>query len=81
MSFDLEGNIDATTIPNLIFSACSTKETGVLRLTHDEVEKTAYIKDGKLIFATSNDRDDRLGQVLLRGGKRPRSPTRQLPVV
>ena len=69
MSLDLEGSIDATAVPHLIYSACSTRETGVLRLTRAEVEKTVYIKEGRLIFATSNDRDDRLGQVLLRLGK------------
>lgn len=68
MDFDLEGTIDATSVPNLIFSACSTRETGLLRLRREEVEKNVYLKDGRLVFATSNDRDDRLGQVLLRAG-------------
>lgn len=69
MSFDLEGGIDAIAVPHLIYSACSTRETGVLRLRRGEREKTVYIKEGRLVFATSNDRDDRLGQVLLRAGK------------
>jgi hypothetical protein len=69
MSLDLEGTIDATSVPHLIYTACSTRETGILRLRRDEVEKNVYIKDGRLVFATSTDRDDRLGHVLLRNGK------------
>ena len=68
MNFDLEGSIHATAIPHLIHAACSTRETGILRLT-DQVEKSVYIKEGQIVFATSTDRDDRLGQVLLRSGE------------
>ena len=69
MEFDIEGRIDACSLPNLIYTACATRETGVLRLHRGESEKSVYIKDGNIVFAGSNDRDDRLGQVLLRTGK------------
>lgn len=69
MEFEIEGQIDATSLPNLIFTATATRETGVLLLRRGQVEKSIYIKDGRIIFAASNDRDDRLGQVLLRAGK------------
>jgi hypothetical protein len=69
MDFDIEGSIDATSLPNLIFTACATRETGVLLLRRGQVEKSIYLKDGRIIFGASNDRDDRLGQVLLRANK------------
>jgi hypothetical protein len=68
MSFDLEGKIDGTSLPQLIHTACSTRETGVLRMQKGRTEKNIYLKEGRIVFATSNDRDDRLGPVLLRTG-------------
>ncbi|MCU0241913.1 MAG: DUF4388 domain-containing protein, partial [Vicinamibacteria bacterium] len=44
------------------------KKTGVLRFTRGSINKTVYVSDGHLIFATSNDPDDRLGEMLLRKG-------------
>jgi hypothetical protein len=69
MEFDIEGDIDACSLPNLLYTACATRETGVLRLNRGDSEKLVYIRDGNIIFAGSNDRDDRLGQVLLRAAK------------
>jgi len=69
MEFDIEGRIDACSLPNLIYTACATRETGVLRLRRGDTEKSVYIKQGNIVFAASNDRDDRLGQLLLRAGK------------
>ena len=68
MSFDLEGKIDATSLPQLIFTACATRETGMLRVQQRRTEKNIYLKEGRMVFATSNDREDRLGPVLLRIG-------------
>jgi len=68
MNIDLEGTIHPTSLPSLLFSVCDTKETGQLLLRQDRLEKNVYLKDGHIIFATSNDRDDRLGHMLLRHG-------------
>src|SRR5258706_6815709 len=63
-----EGVLSSATFPTLIYSILRRDETGVLTLTTDTSEKSIYIRDGRPIFATSSDRDDRLGQVLFRSG-------------
>lgn len=63
-----EGILSTTTFPGLIYSILSRKETGVLTLTGEAVEKSIYIQSGRPVFATSNDRDDRLGQIFFKEG-------------
>ena len=64
-----EGVLSSTAFPGLIYSILSQKETGVLTLTSDTAVKSVYIKSGKPVFASSNDRDDRLGQIFLKAGE------------
>jgi hypothetical protein len=64
-----EGILSTTTFPGLIYSILGQKETGVLTLTSETTEKSVYIRDGRPVFATSNDRDDRLGQIFFRNGQ------------
>lgn len=61
--------LSSTAFPGLIYSILSQKETGVLTLTSDTAVKSVYIKSGKPVFASSNDRDDRLGQIFLKAGE------------
>jgi Domain of unknown function (DUF4388) len=63
-----EGILSSTTFPGLVYSILTRKETGVLTLTGDSVEKSIYIQSGRPVFATSNDRDDRLGQIFFKSG-------------
>ena len=63
-----EGVLSSATFPSLIYSILSREETGVLSLTDERAEKSIYIQQGRPIFATSSDRDDRLGQLLFRDG-------------
>lgn len=43
--------------------------SGLLTLNHMGVEKGMRVQDGRLVFASSSSRDDRLGEVLLRKGR------------
>ncbi|MBI3805090.1 MAG: DnaJ domain-containing protein [Nitrospirae bacterium] len=53
-----------------IFSSLQKKQaTGILRVRLNDVEKTVYMSEGKIIFATSRYPDDRLGLLLLKRGK------------
>src|SRR3989442_8398730 len=63
-----EGILSTTTFPGLVYSVLRRKETGVLTLTGDTIEKSIYIQSGRPVFATSNDRDDRLGQIFFKAG-------------
>jgi Domain of unknown function (DUF4388) len=62
------GPITAITIPSLLHSICATRETGLLILREGKLEKSAYVQEGQLVFARSNDPDDRLGELLLERG-------------
>lgn len=64
-----EGILSSATFPALLYSILKRTDTGVLTLTGEACEKTIYVQDGRPIFATSNDRDDRLGQVLFKNGQ------------
>jgi len=73
LSLDLEGELRSYTLPSLLFGISQTHETGVLTLEQltvsmTQIQKSIYIQSGKPIFAASNDRDDRLGQIFLRKG-------------
>src|SRR5258705_7171325 len=63
-----EGILSSTTFPGLVYSVLTRRETGVLTLTGEAVEKSIYIQSGRPVFATSNDRDDRLGQIFFKAG-------------
>jgi tetratricopeptide (TPR) repeat protein len=43
--------------------------SGLLTLNHMGVEKSVRVQDGRLVFASSSSRDDRLGELLLRQGR------------
>jgi curved DNA-binding protein CbpA len=43
--------------------------TGILRVRLNDLDKSLYIKEGEIIFATSKYPDDRLGLLLLKTGK------------
>lgn len=64
-----EGILSSATFPALLYSILNRADTGVLTLTGDAAEKTIYVQDGRPTFATSSDRDDRLGQVLFKTGQ------------
>lgn len=59
------------TLPEILFDLHRRRETGRLRLRRGAFEKSLYLRNGAVIFAASNDRDDRLIQSLLRRGKVP----------
>jgi hypothetical protein len=62
------GSLDAVSLPAILRPIVQDKQTGVLRVTRGGVVKTVYVSEGRLIFATSTDTDDRLGEQLLRKG-------------
>jgi hypothetical protein len=64
-----EGVLSSATFPSLLYSILARSDTGVLTLTGDTCEKSIYVQDGRPTFATSSDRDDRLGQVLFKTGQ------------
>ncbi len=63
-----QGVITPTTLPHLFHKLWGMRATGVLKLTRDEITRTVDFESGHVLFASSNDRDDRFNQVLLKAG-------------
>ena len=63
------GEIDSHhTLLALVHRIYSQRLTGKLQLVFGRVEKALFFDAGELVFATSNDRQDGLGEVMLRAG-------------
>lgn len=67
--FVLRGSLDQTDLPDLLRSLLHDKETGELNISFLESRKSLFFRDGEIIFASSNNPDDRLGEYLVRRGK------------
>jgi hypothetical protein len=63
------GSLEQTSVPEVLRPLVRAKRTGVLRFTRRKIVKTVYLSGGRIIFATSTDPDDRLGEMLLRKGR------------
>ena len=62
------GRLEEAGLPEVLRRLVQHKKTGVLRLSRNRTNKTLYLSEGRIIFATSNDPDERLGEMLLRKG-------------
>jgi hypothetical protein len=67
-SFPLSGKVQATPLPVILESLQKEKATGTLTVSCRGVDRCIYIKDGQIIFATSSDVHDRLGETLVKEG-------------
>ena len=65
----LRGRLSDVGLPTVLSILKDAKRTGVVSLVNAGVRKSIYFLDGKLVFAASSLTQDRLGEVLLRGGK------------
>lgn len=65
----LKGDLAELTLPEILQHLRLSKATGVLTVTHGGAKKSLYVKGGRVVFASSNLPNDRLGELLLREGK------------
>ena len=63
-----EGEIRSTTLPNLFHEFSEARATGFLHVTDGDIRKSVQFGEGHVLFATSNQRDDRFSQFLLKSG-------------
>src|SRR5581483_10191487 len=63
------GRIREYRLPALLQFLRRERKTGVLTLHRNDLDKSLYLQDGDIIFATSLYPDDRLGETLLKEGK------------
>lgn len=74
MAFDdddltIKGQIENSSVPELVRSIVGSGETGVLTFRGGEATKSLYLQNGRVVFAASTDPDERLGEHLLVRGK------------
>jgi uncharacterized protein DUF4388 len=67
--FTIRGEIETSSVPELLRSLLSSGETGVLTLRRGDVTKSIYIQQGRVVYAASNNADERLGESLVLRGK------------
>jgi len=65
----IRGTLETTSVPELLRSLLASGETGILTLRGGEATKSIYIQGGRVVFAASNNPDERLGEHLLVGGR------------
>jgi uncharacterized protein DUF4388 len=68
-SLVIRGEIETTSVPELLRSLLTSGETGVLTVRAGEATKSIYILSGRVAYAASNNPDERMGEVLLVRGK------------
>lgn len=64
----MEGTLDETPVPAVVQSFSASGKSGVLHLSRGSTTKRIYFKDGAIVFASSDDADERLGERLVRAG-------------
>lgn len=65
----LKGHLSQLPLPDMLQHLRQSKATGILSLVSGGARKALYIKEGRVVFASSNLPNDRLGELLLREGK------------
>jgi len=65
----LKGQLAQLPLPDILQHLRLSRSTGILSLVSGGARKALYIKDGNVVFASSNLPNDRLGEILIREGK------------
>ncbi len=68
MPVPLSGNIRDVPLPAILQDLHDQKATGAVTVLRGGVEKSVFLKNGDIVFATSTDGNDRLGEMLVRTG-------------
>jgi hypothetical protein len=67
--FVYRSDLEKTPLPEILATVNRHGVPGVLEVVHDELVKRVYLLDGDIIFATSTDRTESLGDYLVRAGE------------
>ena len=65
----IRGDIGSSSVPELLRSLLGSGETGILTFRSAEVTKEIQIRNGRVVYATSSNLDERLGENLLLRGR------------
>lgn len=69
LSLRPEGSLARHDFPDLVQALYERRWSGVLTLSHMGVGKVVTVHEGRMVFASSTSRDERLGELLLRRGR------------
>ena len=67
--FEFRGDLSKTPLPEVLQTVHHYRVPGVVVVRRGETEKKVYVWNGDVIFATSSDREESLGNALLRQGR------------
>jgi hypothetical protein len=65
----IRGSLEESSLPELLRSMTKSKESGILTCFVQGYLKSIYLNEGQIVFASSTNPDDRLGETLMRAGK------------
>lgn len=69
MGLTLSGNFKDTSFSDVIAVLRQQRATGTLVCVSQSFEKNVVVKNGEIIFASSSDERDRLGEIMIHAGK------------
>jgi curved DNA-binding protein CbpA len=67
-NLDINGNLTAHPLAELLIELLQARLDGSLRLSHQNNKTIIYVKDGEVVFAVSNQRQHRIFEMLLQAG-------------
>lgn len=67
--FEFRGDLASTPVPEALFTIHRYRVPGVLTVARGGTEKRIFVWAGAVVFAASNDRQDSLGEYLVRAGR------------
>jgi hypothetical protein len=73
MALSLSGNLNEIPFSDVLAVLHQQKATGTLTCGTGNAERSIYVNNGQIIFATSKDKRDLLGEVMVAAGKITRS--------
>jgi hypothetical protein len=65
----LKGQLSKLPLPDILQFFRTARATGILTVVSGGARKAVYIRQGRVVFASSNLPNDRLGEILIREGK------------
>ena len=63
------GSLERYSLADILIGLQRSGKTGVLKVENDTIIKKVYIKDGDMVFSSSNQDNDKLGEILLKESK------------
>ena len=66
---EISGLLKMYPLSDILLDLQRSDFSGILEIENDPIHKSIYIKNGVMVFASSNQEEDCLGEVLLKAGK------------